>query len=145
MFYPQTHPDDHIWHILDLVGMKEAISALKDKLETVLEDSVGLSRGQRQLTCLARVFLQKRKIVILDEASSSMDVETDEKVQRVISEHLKDCTVLAIAHHISTIVNFDLVMVLDGGELAETGDPRALLKTESSRFAKLAKGQGIAI
>ncbi|QRW07537.1 ABC transporter [Ceratobasidium sp. AG-Ba] len=135
--------DDMIWQVLDQVGMKGAISALDQKLETVLEDSTSFSRGERQLLCMARVLLRKSKVVVLDEASSSMDMKTDERVRKIIHEELKDCTVLAVAHRISTIVDFDLVMVLDDGVIVETGAPQELLSDPGSRFARLAISQGL--
>ncbi|QRV93384.1 ABC transporter [Ceratobasidium sp. AG-Ba] len=135
--------DDEIWGALERVGMKQAVVALEQKLDTVLEDSTSFSRGERQLLCMARVLLRKRKIVILDEASSSMDLKTDEKVRQIVQEELKDCTVLAVAHRIATIVDFDLIIILDNGEIVETGAPHDLLADSDSRFAKLANSQGI--
>ncbi|QRV93386.1 ABC transporter [Ceratobasidium sp. AG-Ba] len=135
--------DDMIWQVLDQVGMKDAISALDQKLETVLEDSTSFSRGERQLLCMARVLLRKSKIIVLDEASSSMDMKTDERVRKIIHKELKDCTVLAVAHRISTIVDFDLVIVLDDGVIVETGAPQELLSDPGSRFARLAISQGL--
>ncbi|KAG8697410.1 hypothetical protein FRC09_007892 [Ceratobasidium sp. 395] len=135
--------DDEIWKSLERVGMKTAVSALDQKLDTVLEDSTSFSRGERQLLCMARVLLRKRKIVILDEASSSMDLKTDEKVRQIVQEELKDCTVLAVAHRIATIIDFDLILILDNGEIVETGAPHDLLADPKSRFAKLANSQGI--
>ncbi|KAG8744004.1 hypothetical protein FRC10_010983 [Ceratobasidium sp. 414] len=135
--------DDEIWQALERVGMKGAVSALDQKLDTVLEDSTSFSRGERQLLCMARVLLRKRKIVILDEASSSMDLKTDEKVRRIVQEELKDCTVLTVAHRIATIVDFDLIITLDNGEIVETGAPQDLLANPESRFTRLANSQGI--
>ncbi|KAG9125016.1 hypothetical protein FRC07_009301 [Ceratobasidium sp. 392] len=135
--------DVEIWQALDRVGMKDAVAALEKRLDTVLQDSVAFSRGQRQLLCMARVLLRKRKIVILDEATSSMDPETDRKVRQIIFEELRGCTVLSVAHRIATIVNFDLILVLDDGKLAEIGPPQVLLATSTSKFSKLANSQGI--
>ncbi|KAG8729967.1 hypothetical protein FRC10_003265, partial [Ceratobasidium sp. 414] len=135
--------DADIWQALDRVGMKDAVAALDNQLDTVLQDTVAFSRGQRQLLCMARVLLRKRKIVILDEATSSMDPQTDRKVREIVSEELQGCTVLSVAHRIATIVNFDLILVLDDGKLAETGAPQALLADSSSKFSKLANNQGI--
>ncbi|KAG9076692.1 hypothetical protein FS749_011496, partial [Ceratobasidium sp. UAMH 11750] len=139
----ETCSDDEIWRALERVGMKSAVSALEQKLDTVLEDSTSFSRGERQLLCMARVLLRKRKIVVLDEASSSMDLKTDEKVRQIVREELSDCTVLAVAHRIATIVDFDLIIILDHGEIVETGAPQELLANPESRFARLANSQGI--
>ncbi|KAG8785249.1 hypothetical protein FRC12_017815 [Ceratobasidium sp. 428] len=135
--------DAEIWQALDRVGMKDAVAALENSLDTVLQDTIAFSRGQRQLLCMARVLLRKRKIVILDEATSSMDPQTDGKVREIISEELQGCTVLSVAHRIATIVNFDLIIVLDDGKVAEIGPPQVLLADSSSKFSKLANSQGI--
>lgn len=107
-----------VWAALTRVGMHEAVAALPEGVDAVLEDEGSLSKGQRQLLCLARVLLRKRKIVILDEASSrsaslfrftfsseltlqySLDLETDEKMREVIRTELAGSTVLAVAHRI---------------------------------------------
>lgn len=98
-------------------------------------------RLQRQLLCIARVLLQKRKIVVLDEASSSMDTGTDKQLLEVLNTALRDVTVISVAHRISTIVAYDNVMVLDSGRILETGVPRELLTQEDSHFAGLYKAQ----
>ncbi|QRW13806.1 ABC transporter [Ceratobasidium sp. AG-Ba] len=139
----EAFTEDQIWQSLERVGMKDAVNALEDKLDTILQDSVALSRGQRQLLCIARALLQKRQIVVLDEASSSMDRETDEKIQKVMREDLRNCTVLAVAHRIATVIDFDMVLVLDDGKLVESGEPRVLLSKSSNQFAKLANSQGL--
>ncbi|KAG8825840.1 hypothetical protein FRC17_008507 [Serendipita sp. 399] len=138
----KKHSDDRIWRALDQVGMKETIQASTEKLDTVIEESGSFSRGERQLLCLARILLRSRRIVILDEATSSMDLETDERVRRVVESEMRDSTVLAVAHRISTIVNFDLILVLEDGEIIEADAPRVLLAADG-RFAQLARSQGI--
>ncbi|KAG8783640.1 hypothetical protein FRC12_019495 [Ceratobasidium sp. 428] len=135
--------DAEIWQALNQVGMKDAVAALETQLDTVLQDAVAFSRGQRQLLCMARVLLRKRKIVILDEATSSMDPQTDGKVREIISQELQGCTVLSVAHRIATIVNFDLIIVVDDGQVTEIGPPQVLLADSSSKFSKLANSQGI--
>ncbi|GJJ06129.1 hypothetical protein Clacol_000318 [Clathrus columnatus] len=141
--------DDEIWKALESVGGKTAVldlSASRSEgssgLDMVLEDG-GLSRGQKQLLCLARVLLRKRKIVILDEASSSMDYETDERIRNVIQTQLKGQTVVAVAHRIATIIDFDVILVMDQGSIAEYGSPRELLADRHSRFYSLAATQGL--
>ncbi|EJD35977.1 P-loop containing nucleoside triphosphate hydrolase protein [Auricularia subglabra TFB-10046 SS5] len=136
--------DDVIWSVLERVGMREAVNKLPGKLDAVLSsDGMEFSRGERQLLCIARVLLEKRKIVILDEASSSMDMQTDARLRIVLQTHLKDCTVIAVAHRLSSIVDFDAVAVLEKGQLVEHGAPRELLARPATQFAKLAKTQGI--
>ncbi|KAJ7107813.1 P-loop containing nucleoside triphosphate hydrolase protein [Mycena epipterygia] len=102
---PQNiHTDQEIWATLDQIGIGSAIMDLPDKLETMLEDEGSLSSGQRQLLCLARVLLRKRRFVILDEASSSLDLETDKKIGEIIRSELADCTVISIAHRIGALI-----------------------------------------
>ncbi|KAJ6467037.1 P-loop containing nucleoside triphosphate hydrolase protein [Mycena vulgaris] len=116
---PQNiHTDQEIWTTLDQVGIGSAIMDLPDKLETMLEDEGSLSSGQRQLLCLVRVFLRKRRFVILDEASSSLDLETDKKIGEIIRSELADCTVISIAHRIDTIIDFDMILVMEDGMLS---------------------------
>ncbi|KAJ7164505.1 P-loop containing nucleoside triphosphate hydrolase protein [Mycena filopes] len=135
--------DVEIWETLKLVEMFDAVSALEDKLDHLVVDGESFSKGQRQLLCLARALLRKRKIIVLDESTSSMDYITDEKIRHVVDTKMKDLTVLAIAHRISTIVNYDKILVLDSGSIAEFDDPKVLLSNPDSRFARLAATQGI--
>ncbi|KAF6835949.1 ABC multidrug transporter [Colletotrichum plurivorum] len=98
---------------------------------------VNLSRGQQQLFCLARAMLSRSRVVLLDEATSSLDRQTDEDVQRVLREEFGDCTVITVAHRLETIVDGDVVVVMDGGEVVEVGAPRELLEQDRSRFKDL--------
>ncbi|KAK6542686.1 hypothetical protein TWF694_006630 [Orbilia ellipsospora] len=95
-----------------------------------------LSHGQRQLFCLARALLRKGKIVVLDEATSSVDKDTDEMMQRIIREEMKDRTIIAVAHRLQTILDFDRVAVMENGKIVEVGNPQVLLGKES-KFKKL--------
>ncbi|KAJ7031461.1 P-loop containing nucleoside triphosphate hydrolase protein [Mycena alexandri] len=135
--------DSEIWEALKLVEMYDAVSALEDKLDHLVVDEESFSKGQRQLLCLTRALLRRRKIIVLDESTSSMDHITDEKIRHVVDTQMKDLTVLAIAHRISTIVNYDKILVLDSGSIAEFDDPKVLLANPESRFARLAATQGI--
>ncbi|KAF3102920.1 hypothetical protein TWF706_005048 [Orbilia oligospora] len=95
-----------------------------------------LSHGQKQLFCLARALLRKSRIVVLDEATSGVDKDTDEMMQKVIREEMKEKTVIAIAHRLQTIMDFDRVAVMENGRVVEVGEPKALLK-EDSKFKQL--------
>ncbi|KAJ6476005.1 P-loop containing nucleoside triphosphate hydrolase protein [Mycena vitilis] len=135
--------DAEIWEALKLVEMHEAVSALEDKLDHLVIDEESFSKGQRQLLCLARALLRKKKIIVLDESTSSMDHITDEKIRHVVDTQMQGLTVIAVAHRISTIVNYDKILVLDSGSIAEFDAPQALLSNPDSRFARLAATQGI--
>ncbi|KAJ6476003.1 P-loop containing nucleoside triphosphate hydrolase protein [Mycena vitilis] len=135
--------DAEIWDALKLVEMHETVSALKDKLDHLVVDEESFSKGQRQLLCLARALLRKKKIIVLDESTSSMDHITDKKIRHVVDTQMQGLTVIAVAHRISTIVNYDKILVLDSGSIAEFDAPKALLSDPNSRFARLAAAQGI--
>ncbi|GMP82486.1 hypothetical protein CsSME_00036763 [Camellia sinensis var. sinensis] len=103
----------------------------------IAEDGENWSMGQRQLVCLAQVLLQRRKILVLDEATASVDTTIDNVIQWRIREETSRCTVITVAHRIPTIINNDLVLVLDEGKVVEYDSPTELLKNSSSAFSKL--------
>lgn len=111
-----------------------AFTSLDDK---VAADGASLSQGQKQLLALARALLRKSNILIMDEASSSIDYDTDLKIQRTIREELGDTLTLTIAHRLHTCIDYDMVVVLDQGRVAETGSPRGLLDQTDSRFRQM--------
>ena len=101
------------------------------------------SLGQRQLVCLARALLRKSKILILDEATAAVDLETDDHIQRTIHREFGGCTVLTIAHRIKTILDYDKILVLEQGHLVEFDTPENLLQNEKSIFYSLVKDSGL--
>jgi ATP-binding cassette subfamily C (CFTR/MRP) protein 1 len=125
---------------------EEIINALvKVKLWPIIETRGGLecdlnehplSQGQQQLFSLARAMLRKSKILILDEATSNVDVDTDTLMQQVIQDEFRDHTIITVAHRLNTIMNADRVAVLEGGKLVEFGEPQDLLRQDSA-FRKL--------
>lgn len=119
------------------------MSTLKKGLDSsVVEDGANMSVGQRQLICLARALLKKASIVLMDEATASVDFATDLMIQKVTRRHFKDCTLITIAHRLSTIADADIVMVIDNGEVAEIGSPKELLWRDGSRLRGLALSGG---
>ncbi|XP_021756590.1 putative ABC transporter C family member 15 isoform X3 [Chenopodium quinoa] len=107
--------------------------------EGVAEDGENWSVGQRQLVCLGRVLLQRRRILVLDEAVASVDTATDNLIQKTVREETSGCTVITVAHRIPTVIDNDLVLVLDPGRIAEYDSPSELLKDSSTAFSKLVK------
>ena len=107
-----------------------------------------LSKGQQQLLALARLLLKKQsgegggKILLLDEATSNVDRETDRVLQRVIGEEFRGWTVLAVAHRVGTVVDADVVVVMEGGRVVEVGMPEELMRKEGGWFAGLLKASG---
>ena len=107
----------------------EFISKLKDGYNTIIgENGVRLSGGEKQRLSIARAILKKTKIILLDEATSSLDAETESKIQKAINHLTKDKTSLIIAHRLSTILNSDKIFVLDQGQIVDEGNHEDLIK-----------------
>ncbi|KAG8290821.1 Canalicular multispecific organic anion transporter 1, variant 2 [Homalodisca vitripennis] len=140
----EMYNDSDLWHALDLAHLGLFIRSQPQKLfHTISEGGDNLSVGQRQLVCLARALLRKTQILILDEATAAIDLETDDLIQQTIREEFKDCTVLIIAHRLNTIIDSDRVIVLDEGKVKEFDSPSNLLKQPTSIFYGLAKHAGL--
>lgn len=136
----ETATDERIIEVLRAVSMWDYFES-RDGLGGDVEEEK-LSHGQRQLFCLARAIIKPGRILIIDEATSSMDSETDELMQRVLRKEFEGCTIIAIAHKLHTILDFDRVILLEKGRIVETGNPRELLETETSAFRALYKSLG---
>ncbi|CAA0384761.1 unnamed protein product [Arabidopsis thaliana] len=134
------YTDREIWEALDKCQLGDVIRAKDEKLDaTVVENGENWSVGQRQLVCLGRVLLKKSNILVLDEATASVDSATDGVIQKIINQEFKDRTVVTIAHRIHTVIESDLVLVLSDGRIAEFDSPAKLLQREDSFFSKLIK------
>uniref|UniRef100_A0A069DZT4 ABC-type glutathione-S-conjugate transporter n=1 Tax=Panstrongylus megistus TaxID=65343 RepID=A0A069DZT4_9HEMI len=140
----EKYMDDQIWRSLELAHLKAYVKGLPAGLQhQVSEGGDNLSVGQRQLVCLARALLRKSKVLVLDEATAAVDLETDDLIQSTIRTEFADCTVLTIAHRINTILDSDRVLVLDKGEIVEFNSPDTLLKDRTSLFYSMAKDAGL--
>ncbi|GAB4840563.1 hypothetical protein Ancab_021333 [Ancistrocladus abbreviatus] len=134
----EEHSDQEMWEVLEKCRLAEIIRQDQRLLDApVAEDGENWSVGQRQLVCLARVLLQRRRILVLDEATASVDTATDNVIQKTIREETNKCTVLTVAHRIPTVIDNDLVLVLDEGRIIEYDSPAELLKNSHSAFSKL--------
>ncbi|XP_055453724.1 multidrug resistance-associated protein 1 isoform X2 [Psammomys obesus] len=137
------YSDEEVWMALELAHLKDFVSALPDKLNhECAEGGENLSVGQRQLVCLARALLRKTKILVLDEATAAVDLETDDLIQFTIRTQFESCTVLTIAHRLNTIMDYTRVIVLDKGEVRECGTPSELLQ-QRGIFYSMAKDSGL--
>ncbi|XP_028758272.1 ABC transporter C family member 5 isoform X2 [Neltuma alba] len=134
----EEHSDKEIWEALDKSQLRDIIRQKEEKLDTqVLENGDNWSVGQRQLVALGRALLKQSRILVLDEATASVDTATDNLIQKIIRTEFKDCTVCTIAHRIPTVIDSDLVLVLSDGRVAEFDTPSRLLEDKSSMFLKL--------
>lgn len=140
----KLYPDMDIWRALELAHLKSYISSLKLGLDyQVVEYGENFSVGQRQLICLARAILRKSKILILDEATASVDLETDSIVQKTIRDIFNDCTIITIAHRLHTILDSDRILVLELGKVKELDSPTNLIANPESAFASLVRDAGL--
>ena len=131
------YSDEDIWIALEEVQLKALVEDLPGQLEFKLKESgANLSVGERQLVCLARALVQKSKIIIMDEATANVDFKTDRLIQKVIRLKFKDSTVITIAHRLNTIMDYDKVLVLDGGRVLEFDKPEVLI-SKGGLFAEM--------
>lgn len=119
--------ESKIWRVLQEIHLKPYVEKLDEGLDTELTDQNLFSAGQKQLICLARAILRKNKILVLDEATANVDIETDSFIQNTIRKSFKDCTVLTIAHRIATISDSDTIIVMEDGKIKEAGKPSKIL------------------
>ncbi|KAF0718721.1 Aste57867_1523 [Aphanomyces stellatus] len=134
----ETCTDERLWAVLGKVNMLTRVAGDDAKLEQLVEENGdNYSVGERQMFCLARALLQQAKIVVLDEATSAMDHNTDQLLQHVIRQEFTAATVLTIAHRLDTVLDYNRIMVFDHGHLVQCDTPEALIARGSGIFFEM--------
>ena len=132
-----TIDNEEILTVLKKIGFEYTESddiILDRKIE---QNGTNLSVGEKQLICICRAILRKTKIIVMDEATANIDMTTEEKIQKALEYALENSTVITVAHRIKTIINYDKILVLNNGEIAEYDSPTNLIKNEKSLFYQL--------
>nr|CAH8872156.1 unnamed protein product [Trichobilharzia regenti] len=136
--------DGELWNALEKAHLKEYVMAQSEQLDFMCsENGENLSVGQRQLVCLARALLRNSKILILDEATASVDMKTDNLIQETIRTQFTDCTVLTVSHRLGTIINSDKIITIANGQIVDYDTPENLLDNTNSILHKMAKDVGL--
>jgi ABC-type multidrug transport system fused ATPase/permease subunit len=126
---------------LDRSQLKAHVEAMPNRLDEMMSgDGGNFLRGQRQLLALARAILCARPILALDEPTSSIDVKTDAAIQQTIRESFEGATFMTIAHRISTIIDYDVIVVMDRGRVVEMGPPTDLLRRRDGQLQTSGNG-----
>ncbi|KAH8041665.1 hypothetical protein HPB51_017467 [Rhipicephalus microplus] len=135
----RVHTDEELWNVLEKAHLKEIVALYGGLDGEVHEEGSNFSIGQKQLFCFARALLQPSKVLILDEATSSLDVKLDNLIQETVLNEWANSTVLAIAHRVTGLLNFDKIVVLEAGHIVESGSPAELKQKRGSIFMSLLK------
>ncbi|ESW24079.1 hypothetical protein PHAVU_004G100800 [Phaseolus vulgaris] len=134
------YSDQQIWEVLGKCQLREVVQEKEEGLNSsVVEDGSNWSMGQRQLFCLGRALLRRSRILVLDEATASIDNATDLILQKTIRTEFADCTVITVAHRIPTVMDCSMVLSISDGKLMEYDEPVNLMNKEGSLFKQLIK------
>jgi ATP-binding cassette subfamily C (CFTR/MRP) protein 1 len=137
---------ERIWEALRLVHMEDFVRNLKDGLDFQVSGEGGnLSFGQRQLLSLARNIVRKPMLLLLDEATSAIDPRTQELIQTTIEGAFQESTMIVIAHRLETILDFDMVVVMDKGHVIEKGNLKEVAALKDGKFAKMLAARGLTV
>ncbi len=141
-----VYSDQQLFEVLHRVELTPFLNGVIGGLAAPIQKGgENISVGQRQLLCLARALLKRSRLIVMDEATANIDVETDAAIQRCLRRECHDSTVLVVAHRLGTILDSDLVLVLNAGELVEFGGPNELLKIRGGALTNLVRDmQGVA-
>jgi len=119
--------DEKLWKALETVRLAQTVKDLPGGLESLVSDRGGFSVGQRQLFCMARALVTEAKVIVMDEATANVDLDTDAIIQRALRTQFKDSTVIMIAHRLQTVIDCNKIIVLSQGKMVEFGSPHELL------------------
>jgi ATP-binding cassette, subfamily C (CFTR/MRP), member 4 len=137
-----SYSDHEIWDVLEDVQMTKVVQDLAGGLGAMVsEGGSNFSVGQRQLLCLARAILRKSSILVLDEATANVDTKTEASLKSALKQNFAEATVLAIAHRLDTVMDYDRILVLGGGQVLEYGSPEELRSRTNGHFASLLASQ----
>ncbi|XP_021826993.1 ABC transporter C family member 10-like isoform X2 [Prunus avium] len=128
-----------IWEVLGKCQLRDAVQEKGGLDSSVVDDGSNWSMGQRQLFCLGRALLRRSRVLVLDEATASIDNATDMILQKTIRTEFADCTVITIAHRIPTVMDCTMVLAISDGQIVEYDEPMKLMKREGSLFGQLVK------
>jgi ATP-binding cassette subfamily C (CFTR/MRP) protein 4 len=136
------HSDESLLRVLDDCHLTKVMNDLPDGMNSLVsEGGSNFSVGQRQLLCLARAILSKNKILVLDEATASVDRRTDQLLQEALHKTFHDGTILAVAHRLDTVIDNDMILVLGAGKVLEFGPPADLIRS-GGHFASMVDDTG---
>jgi ATP-binding cassette, subfamily C (CFTR/MRP), member 1 len=139
----EEHKDEEVWSVIEKVGLKQTIDQSLKKLDMeVIDNGANFSLGQRQLLCMGRALLRNSKVLMMDEATASVDMDSDALIQKTVREAFSSCTTLTIAHRLNTIMDSDKILFLDQGKVSEFDDPQTLLMNKNGYFSKLVEKSG---
>lgn len=116
--------DDEIWMALEKVGLSEKVGNFPNNLQSIItEDGGNLSTGEKRLLALSAIFLNSPKVLILDEPTAYLDIQTDSLIQQVINKHFSHSTLITIIHRTKSLIDYDYIINLDDGEIKNCYNP----------------------
>ncbi|CAK1599825.1 unnamed protein product [Parnassius mnemosyne] len=130
------YTDADIWQALEQVELKQSVTSLS---VAVAAGGANFSAGQRQLLCLARAALARNRLLVLDEATANVDPNTDALIQKSLRKYFAECTVITVAHRLHTVADSDRVIVMEAGQIVESGHPHELLQKSDGYFTRMVK------
>lgn len=128
--------DEDVWDAIESTGLTPLVSSMKDGIDTIIhERGSSLSAGERQLVALARAFLSQPRVLILDEATSNLDLQSEHTIEEALDSLLDGRTAIIVAHRLATVMRADRIAVIDGGRITELGSHSELIKKEGKYAA----------